>query len=146
VKGIFANLTAWIRDGDEPPASSEFIADTVLPDGTLAIARDGDGNALGGLRLPHMPSVVCDDKNHCEAAGAPLGVYSPRDTNSSNAVVRLGGAFDPFSPEELRNRYRNRGNYVHLVERAAKELREQGYILQEDYRKYVRVAARQPLW
>ena len=28
VKAVFANLVAWIRDGDEPPASSEFIEGT----------------------------------------------------------------------------------------------------------------------
>ena len=58
----------------------------------------------------------------------------------------MGGTFEPFSPEELKERYKNRGNYVQLVRRAAQELRKQGYILPEDYRKYVSAAARQPLW
>jgi hypothetical protein len=152
VKGIFANLTAWIRNGDDPPAS-KFIEGTVLSDGTFEVARDADGNALGGLRLPHMPSVLCDDKghghhdkDHCEAAGAPLGVYTGLETNTTNVLVLLGGTFEPFSPEELKERYGTQGNYVRLVRRAAKELREQDYILQEDYTKYVREAARQQLW
>ncbi len=87
VKGIFANLTAWIQNGDEPPAS-KFIQGTVLPDGTFAVARDADGNALGGLRLPHMPSVLCDDKDHCEAAGAPLG-YVNRITSSKRTTRNI---------------------------------------------------------
>ncbi len=57
-----------------------------------------------------------------------------------------GGPFEPFSPEELKERYGTRGNYVRLVRRAAQELRKQGYILSEDYRAYVREAAHQPLW
>lgn len=145
VKGIFANLTAWIRNGDEPPPS-KFIEGTVLPDGAFEVARDADGNALGGLRLPHMPSVLCDDTDHCKASGAPLGVYSGQETNTTNVLVELGGTFEPFSPEELKERYGTRGNYVRLVRRAAQELREQGYILREDYTKYVREATRQPLW
>jgi hypothetical protein len=144
VKRIFANLTAWIRNGDEPPAS-KFIEGTVLPDGTFEVARDADGNALGGLRLPHMPSVLCDDTNHCKAAGAPLGVYTGLETNTTNVLVLLGGTFEPFSPEELKERYETRRNYVRLVRRAAQELREQGYILREDYTKYVREATRQQL-
>jgi hypothetical protein len=145
VKGIFANLTAWMRNGDEPPAS-QFVEGTVLPDGTFAVARDTDGNALGGVRLPHMPSVLCNDKGHCKAAGAPLGVYTGLETNTTNILVLLGGTFEPFSPEELKERYKTRGNYVQLVRRVAQALREQRYILQEDYRKYVHEATQQPLW
>ena len=119
---------------------------TMQPDGNLDPARDADGNALGGLRLPHMPSLVCTNGNHCHAAGAPLGTYTGVETASQIPFVRTGGTFDPFSPEELKERYENQGTYVQLVRRAAQELRKQGYILQEDYRKYVSEAAHQPLW
>jgi hypothetical protein len=153
-RAVIANLVAWIRHGDEPPPS-RFIEGTLLPDGTFVPERDADGNALGGLRLPHMPSVLCDDDRRnaddCRAAGAPLGTYTGLETNvpvppSTNLFVMWGGTFEPFSPEELKERYRTRGNYVQLVRRAAQELRKQGYILQEDYRKYVTEAAHQPLW
>jgi hypothetical protein len=153
-RAVIANLVAWIRHGDEPPPS-KFIEGTLLPDDSFVPDRDDDGNALGGLRLPHMPSVLCDDESsdesNCRAAGAPLGTYTGLETNvpdqvGTNRFVMWGGTFEPFTPEELKERYGTRGNYVRLVRRAAQELREQGYILQEDYRKYVREAARQPLW
>ena len=153
-RAIIANLVAWIRHGDEPPPS-RFIDGSLLSDGTFVPERDVDGNALGGLRLPHMPSLLCDDESSdaddCRAAGAPLGTYTGLETNVSppsgtNLYVMWGGTFEPFSPEELKERYRNRGNYVQLVRRAAQELRKQGYILQEDYRKYVWEAAQQSLW
>ena len=60
-RAVIANLVAWIRHGDAPPPS-RFIDGTLLPDGTFVPERDADGNALGGLRLPHMPSLLCDDK------------------------------------------------------------------------------------
>ena len=153
-RAVIANLVAWIRHGDEPPPS-KFIAGTLLPDSSFAPDRDADGNALGGLRLPHMPSVLCHDDSRnedgCRAAGAPLGTYTGLETNVSappntNLYVMWGGTFEPFSPAELKERYRTRGNYVQLVRRAAQELRKQGYILPEDYRKYVSKAAHQPLW
>jgi hypothetical protein len=151
-RAVLANLVAWIRHGDAPPPS-QFIAGTMGEDGALVPERDADGNALGGLRLPHMPGVLCDDdssdENDCRAAGAPLGTYTGLETNlpvPPPPFVHLGGTFEPFTPEELKARYRNRGNYVKLVRRAALALHQQGYILQEDYRAYVTEAAQQPLW
>jgi hypothetical protein len=154
-RAVLANLVAWIRHGDEPPPS-QFIAGTLGEDGALVPERDADGNALGGLRLPHMPSLLCDDDgssdddaDDCRAAGAPLGTYTGLETNlpaPPPPFVHLGGTFEPFSPEELQARYRNRGNYVKLVRRAALALRQQGYILPEDYRAYMKEAAQQTLW
>src|SRR5207237_161852 len=140
-RAAVSHLTDWIREGEEPPPSL-FMDGTVDTTGNLTPARDADGNALGGLRLPHMPSVVCKkDGNHCDAAGAPLGAYAGRDTTfPPGSFPNLAGTFEPFSPEELKERYRNRGNYVQLVRRAAQDLRKQGYILQEDYRRYIREA------
>jgi Alpha/beta hydrolase domain len=153
-RAVIDNLVAWIRHGDEPPPS-KFIDGTLLPDGTFMPERDADGNALGGLRLPHMPSVLCDDHSRdaddCRAAGAPLGTYTGLETDNvpvppnTNLYVMWGGTFEPFSPAELKARYRNRGTYIRLVRRAAQALRQQGYILPEDYRRYVREAAHQPL-
>ncbi len=76
-----------------------FINGTLLPDGSFVPERDTDGNALGGLRLPHMPSVLCDDESRneddCRAAGAPLGTYTGLETNvsappSTNLYVQWG--------------------------------------------------------
>jgi hypothetical protein len=154
-RAVIDNLVAWIRHGDAPPPS-KFIDGTLLPDDTFVPERDADGNAMGGLRLPHMPSILCDDdrsnEDDCRLAGASLGTYTGLETDNvpvppnTNLYVMWGGTFEPFSPHDLKERYRTRGNYVQLVRRAAQELRQQGYILPEDYRKYVREAAHQPLW
>jgi hypothetical protein len=103
-----------------------------------------------------MPSVLCDhdsrDADDCRPAGAPRGTYTGLETDNvpvppnTNLYVMWGGTFEPFSPQEIKERYTNRGNYVRLVRRAAQELRKQRYILPEDYRKYVSDAAHQPLW
>lgn len=144
-RAVVSHLTDWIREGEEPPPSL-FMDGTIETNGNLIPARDADGNALAGLRLPHMPSLVCTNGNHCHAAGAPLGTYTGAETTIPGTFPLLAGTFEPFSPEELKERYGNRGIYVQLVRRAAQDLRKQGYILQEDYRRYVREAAHQPLW
>jgi hypothetical protein len=83
MRAVIANLVAWIRHGDAPPPS-RFIDGTLLPDEAFAPDRDADGNALGGLRLPHMPSLLCNDDDSdtadCRAAGAPLGTYTGLET------------------------------------------------------------------
>ena len=84
-RAVIANLVAWIRHGDAPPPS-QFLAGMLLPDGSFVPERDADGNALGGLRLPHMPSRLCDDErsdaDDCRAAGAPLGTYTGLETTN----------------------------------------------------------------
>jgi hypothetical protein len=153
-RAVIANLVAWVRHGDAPPPS-RFIDGTLLSDDSFAPDRDADGNALGGLRLPHLPSLLCADDNpsdteDCRAAGAPLGTYTGLETDvpvppNTNLFVMWGGTFESFSLPESQARYRSLSYYVRLVERAAWVLYQQGYILREDYRRYVLEALRQPL-
>jgi hypothetical protein len=78
-------------------------------------------------------------------AGAPLGVYSGVDPDFQqplNVFALLGGAFEPFSAEELAVRYPSREAYVALVRNAAAALLADRFILQEDYDAYVTAAQR----
>jgi hypothetical protein len=59
-RAVVSHLTGWIREGVEPPPSL-LMDGTVQSNGSFVPVRDADGNATGGLRLPHMPSVVCND-------------------------------------------------------------------------------------
>ena len=142
-RAAIANLVSWVIDGVEPPASV-YLEGTVAADGTVTPARDGDGNALGGVRMPHMPQVIDG-----EPAGAPLGQYDgiePLALNPFDLFAVLGGFFEPFSAAELKARYGTRGEYVQRVKRSARALGESRFILAEDYVKYLVDAARQPLW
>jgi hypothetical protein len=90
--------------------------------------RDKDGNALGGLRLPHI--------------AAPLGIYEGLDYafKDSNGFFLIGGRYRPFSREELADRYPTRESYVELVAAAASDLVTTRYLLQEDATAYVEAA------
>ena len=71
VLGAFRNLKDWVEHNVAPPPTvpmKGFVdaAGNFMPD------RDADGNALGGLRLPHMPTTL--DPSGLPA-GAPLGAY-----------------------------------------------------------------------
>jgi hypothetical protein len=139
-KGALRNLVDWIETGREPPAS-RYIEGHVDGEGKLHFATDADGNVTGGVRLPHMTSVLANG----EPAGAPLGIYrglDPDYENHPNAFAWLGGTFEPFSAEELKARYPSRDVYVERVEKAAAALLADRFILEEDYEAYVTSARR----
>jgi hypothetical protein len=136
------NLQAWLEDGTPPP-SSIYIDIPAEPSRTLGdepfwdAARDADGNARGGIRLPHMPGLR-------EGAGAPLGEY--RGIKEGAAFRPTAGYFRPFSGDEIRARYPDRAAYVEAVRAAAEDLVANRYILQDDANAYVREAEAAPFW
>lgn len=149
-RAAFFNLANWILDGvDAPP--SKFLKGTLNADGTFDTVHDEDGNALDGLRLPHMEQVIDGT-----AAGAPLGVYTGihpdadpdfiLDLDLGIELLRLiAGYFEPFTDEEIAERYPDRETYLQRVSRAADYLLEAGYILEQDRDAYVNKAARNPI-
>ena len=166
-RAAFHNLTLWMTDGIDPPPS-KYLEGEVIPEGeelagALITDLDEDGNALGGLRLPHM-----EQNFDGEVAGAPLGTYTGLKAVDLEALeaaiaadggaytpddrfyrlpvleeapfVAVGGSFTPFSDEELAERYPDHETYVNRVTRAADFLFAGGYILEEDRDAYVREA------
>lgn len=145
-RAAFHNLKRWTTADTEPPPSA-FLDGDVITDGPadaigiLQTAVDEDGNALGGLRLPHMEQDVGG-----EVAGAPLGTYAGVNMDTefpdvfSDVFIMVGGTFEPFGDDELRARYPDHETYVDRVRRAAEHLYETGYILEADRDAYVREA------
>jgi len=142
VRAAFANLADWL-DGREPPPSvalevSDEPGALLMGDPLTSLARDADGNALGGLRLPHMPSRLADGT----AAGAPLGTYRGLALNrqEENIYFTISGTFTPFAPEKLATLYPDRAAYVAAVTAAAEDLAGRRYILPEDAADYIEAA------
>jgi hypothetical protein len=139
-KAMLRNLVEWIETGKEPPPP-RYIEGKVGSDGRFHLATDADGNVLGGVRLPHMPTVLPNG----ERVGAPLGVYGgldPEYYEPFNAYPWLGGTFEPFSEQELKQRYPSDATYFELVEKAAAALLAERFILEEDYEAYLAAAKR----
>jgi hypothetical protein len=137
-KAALRNLVDWIATGKEPPPS-RYIEGRLDGEGEFHFTTDADGNVQGGLRLPHMPTVL----GNGELAGATLGVYrglDPDYEDHTNYFAWIGGSFEPFSAEELKARYPSPDTYVELVEKAAAALLADRFILQEDYDAYIRAA------
>lgn len=103
-------LKKWAKNGESgaPPAPPYL---TRNPDGSYVL--DSDGNALGGLRLPHMEVPIARYE----------GVFWQPDCWNVHV---------PFSPERLAELYPTHGDYVAKIEDAARRAVRNGFLLSED--------------
>jgi hypothetical protein len=141
-RAALTNVEAWLAGKEPPPSVTIELSDapprTFDGDPVRAAARDDDGNAKGGVRLPHMPSVL----ENGAKAGAPLGHYTgfAWGYEKSNFFFTISGTFTPFPEDKLRALYPTHDAYVSAVSMAAKDLVAKRYILQEDADAYIKAA------
>ena len=144
IRASFFHLTNWITDGVEPPSTAHIEGDVITEEeaeddaeligapGQLGTARDEDGNALGGVRLPHLPREVDG-----ETVGAPTGTYrgsnfAAMEKDPPVPFALMAGLFEPFSDEELAERYPTRKAYLERYKAALDEVIAEGYLLEAD--------------
>lgn len=138
-RAAFRNLTRWThgKHRQAPPAARYFKGSVDSLDVFIA-QTDVDGHFAGGLRLPHVESLV-----HGRIAGAPLGKYTPLNPAGQNPFhpfIFLGGTFTRSTDDDLVARYRSRHQYVGRVKRAADDLAAKAYITKKDRKALVRAA------
>jgi hypothetical protein len=116
-----------------PPGQSDPIyEDPSFCGGETGIARDANGNALGGVQLPDVAAgrgiyIACTSSP--TALGLPLlGLFVDRGCEPA-----------PGSISDV-PRFRNHGDYVSAVARQAGLLAQQGYLLAEDADRIVDIA------
>jgi hypothetical protein len=100
------SLVRWVDEGT-PPASAPPIDTT-----DDAIIRDIYGNALGGLRLPHIE--------------APIALLSGEDG------IPFSGKTVPFDAATLEALYPNAESYIDAVSASAKVAVDSGFLLPVD--------------
>ncbi|NBH06556.1 hypothetical protein GTY80_25355 [Amycolatopsis sp. SID8362] len=110
----FAHLDRWARGGAAPP-----IAPPIPLLLNLIVVRDGDQNALGGVRLPDLD--------------APVAAYAPNNSggNVPGACLLLGTT-TPLSPARIRQLYPDHATYVAKFTAAADRALRVGYLLRPD--------------
>jgi hypothetical protein len=110
MRAAYHHLQRWLDDGTPPPGQPRIERSD---DGTAA--RDEHGNALGGIRWPHLE--------------APLG------THRGEAVagpIDLMGATIPFDREKVHALYGSRADYDARFAAAVAALVETGVVLPDD--------------
>jgi hypothetical protein len=111
----FQHLDRWARGGAAPPTAAPI---SMLFG--LIIVRDGDQNALGGVRLPDLD--------------VPVATYSPNNSGGNVAgACMLLGTTTPFTEARIRQLYPDHATYVAKFTAAANRALNGGYLLRPDY-------------
>ena len=124
VSAAFHNLVTWVADGTTPPAGEPI---ELVEGDEVAIARDDDGNALGGVRNPLVDVPVAT------LSGDPPGGASIDDlAGDETDVCVLFGTTVPFDRATLLERYGTADDYVAAFRASAQAAVAAGFLLQPD--------------
>jgi hypothetical protein len=125
------NLEAWVRAGTAPPRGDplRLRVDGGAFDPATAFEKDAAGNAIGGVRHPHVDVPVA------RWVGAKVGSFS----------CMFHGYRLPLGQAELARRYPDRAAYVDQVRRRADQLVAQRWLTPEDRDELVAQAETEPL-
>lgn len=93
LQAAFHSLEAWVRDGTLPPTAPLLQVVSTTP---VVLARDAMGNALGGVRSPHVD--------------APVATLT--GVNSGAGFCRLFGSTTPLTTAELTALYPTNADFV----------------------------------
>lgn len=134
VRALFVAGDRWVRSGMEPPPSTLLEA---APGGQIdpvygfetGIARDGDLNALGGVRLPDL-AVARARFIASDPATLPPGI-PPVFAILTGNMVDLACEPAPGSTTD-EPRFRTHGAYVNAFTRQVNELQSRGFLLGAD--------------
>jgi hypothetical protein len=108
------HLIRWVADGTVPP-HAEPIKVTTVSDGTKAIDRDENDNALGGVR----------------SATLDVPTASRGSSNSGGSLCSMFGNQHDFSKEKLASLYGDHESYVEQVNERLDKLIKDGWFLEE---------------
>jgi hypothetical protein len=114
-------LDRWIDTGTPPPSIPLIEFDEATGD----FRRDEHGNAIGGVRLPHVDAPIATLTGH---------------GNGQGWLLSLAGTNTPFSDDELRALYGDHAGYVAAVQAAADTSVAAGVLLPKDAAEIVAAA------
>jgi Alpha/beta hydrolase domain len=109
------HLVVWLKKGTPPPSGMDRWIE-LASTSPAVIARDGNGNALGGIRLPDM--------------AVPIALNTGE--NAGPGLCRVNGRTVPFGVDTLAGLYARHSFYVNKVRDAARQGVAAGFLLQPD--------------
>jgi hypothetical protein len=106
-------LQIWMTDGQAPPTQPLIELEGQPP----GIARDDDGIARGGIRLPQVEVPIA---------------HNSAIQKSPDVFARLVGYHEAFPPDKVRERYGSRSEYLARYENAVGQAEAASVILPRD--------------
>lgn len=112
MRAALRGLRTWTTTGTAPPNAAR-----VQMSAGGAVQRDDHGNALGGIRTPHLD--------------VPAATLSG-EGNTGGGFCFLAGTTVPFTPETLTALYRDADTYTARFDHAADAAIAAGFVLDDD--------------
>lgn len=147
-RAVFHAVDRWVADRIEPPVvPARFgYADPgsddlrgVMPE-SLPLARDGDGNVLGGIRTPWVEVPTAAYLPHSTPVSGRC-VPAPHAPYADPAMLAdLVAHMKPFPAAELTRRYGHRDSYLRRLETAAHAAVQAGWLLGPDLPEFLDAA------
>ena len=113
LNAAYHSLDEWIRTGTPPPSAPLLEVASTSP---TVLVRDVHGNAVGGIRSPHLD--------------APIARLD--GINSGSGFCRLFGSTTPFTPTQLAALYPTNADFVAAWSSSLSSAVAAGFILPAD--------------
>ena len=113
LNAAFAALDRWVRRG-KPPEPAPRLA--VAAGSPVAIVRDANGNALGGIRTPQLD--------------VPIAAFTGEQSGTFLCI--LAGTTTPFDPAMLAQLYPSHKAFVSAYDKSLRRAVRAGWILKPD--------------
>ncbi len=111
LRGAWHNLQLWSREGVRPPQAAPIAVGA-----DHEIVRDGQGNAIGGVRMPYIEAPLFTHTGYLAAGG----------------MGGITGSKQPLAPEVLRELYPDNAAYLAHFDVATDRLLAARFISEED--------------
>ena len=138
-RAVFEAVDHWIKDGLVPPHADRFSylpkegrAIRGIMEESLPLARDRDGNVLGGIRTPWVDIPTATYVPHSSPSPGRCLPAAHAPYADPKMLADLIGHMVPFAPEHLAQRYPSREAYLARYCQRAKELVEEHWLLEEE--------------
>lgn len=115
------HLIDWTVDGTIPPRAGLMEVDNDTTGDGTRVATDAFGNAKGGVRTTYLD----------------LPLFTFHIPNAGPGLCNQTGWLTPLTDAQLRQLYKNYGQYVSKVEHRLKELMDDGWFPKEYATRYV---------
>ncbi len=125
MRAAFASLNTWITTGHPPATGQRFAV------AAGSIARDGRGNAIGGVRTP--------------AVDVPISTLTGVADANASIICSLFGGSKPFDAATLTALYPTHRDYLQKVTASAAAAVKAGFLLPADQKLIVAQAATAPV-
>ncbi|HWD05464.1 MAG TPA: alpha/beta hydrolase domain-containing protein [Amycolatopsis sp.] len=134
-RAVFSLLDRWVADGKPPPRADRFVfieGDSGQRGEAVPLARDADGNVLGGIRTPWVETPVARYHPHSTPVPGACRPSPWMPMIEPEAMTWLAGNMTPFSAESLKTRYPAAGDYLTSYRESCQALLAQRFLLWDE--------------